>query len=69
MHEKKLVTVRWLQTAAFRTFFTGASLVVWLEHRRVLQSAGYGLGTFMRACAAQYSFYLEPPRLHAVEYV
>ena len=43
------------------TAITGASLVVWFEHRRVLRSAGYSLATFMRACAAQYSFYLEPP--------
>jgi hypothetical protein len=59
--EKKAPAARWLQTAALRTFFAGASLVVWFEHRRVLRSAGYGLATFMRACAAQYSFYLEPP--------
>ena len=70
MHEQKSPAVRWLRTASLRTFFTGASLVVWLEHRRVLRSAGYGLRTFMRACAAQYSFYLEPPpRLRAVECV
>ena len=61
IHEKKSPAARWLQTAALRTFFTGASLVVWFEHRRVLRSAGYGLGTFLRACAAQYSFYLQPP--------
>jgi hypothetical protein len=69
MHETKSPAARWLATTALRTFFTGASLVVWLEHRRVLRSAGYGLGTFLRACAAQYSFYLEPPRLDAVESV
>jgi hypothetical protein len=66
---KKPPTIRWLQTATLRTFFTGASFVVWFEHRRVLRSAGYGLSSFMRACAAQYSFYLEPPGLHTVEYV
>lgn len=69
MHESKSPPVRWLHTAAFRTFFTGASLVVWCEHRRILRSAGYHFGTFMRACAAQYSFYLEPPALHAAESV
>ena len=66
MHEKKSPIARWFTTAALRTFFTGASLVVWLGHRRVLRSAGYGLGSFLRACTAQYSFYLEPPRLDAV---
>jgi hypothetical protein len=66
MHESRSPMTRWLLTATLRTFFTGASLVVWFEHRRVLRSAGYRLATFMRACAAQYSFYLEPPpRLQA----
>ena len=69
LHEKKSPTVRWLHTAALRSFFTGASLVVWFEHRRVLRSAGYGLATFMRACAAQYSFYLKPPPELEVGYV
>jgi hypothetical protein len=69
MHEKKSPAGRWLATAALRSFFTGASLVVWFEHRRVLRSAGYNVGTFMRACAAQYSFYLEPPPLPAIECV
>jgi hypothetical protein len=66
MHEKKSPVARWLKTAALRTFFTSASLVVWVEHRRVLRSAGFRLGTFMRACLAQYSFYLEVPQLHSV---
>src|SRR5262249_17821251 len=65
MHEKKSPTARALETTTLRAFFTGASLVVWITHRRVLRSAGYRIGTFLRACAAQYSFYLEPPRLHA----
>jgi hypothetical protein len=65
LHEKKSPALRALETAALRAFFTGASLVVWITHRCVLRSAGYGIGTFMRACAAQYSFYVEPPRLHA----
>ncbi len=65
MHERKSPAARALETAALRTFFTGASLVVWMTHRRVLRSAGYRIGTFVRACAAQYSFYLESPRLHA----
>jgi hypothetical protein len=69
MHETKSPAGRWLATASLRTFFTAASFVVWFEHRRVLRSAGYGLGTFMRACAAQYAFYLEPPRLDVVESV
>lgn len=43
-----------------RAFFTGTSAVVWLTHRRVLRAAGYRMPMFLRACAAQYSFYLEP---------
>ena len=39
------------------------------EHRPVLRSAGYRLSTFMRACAAQYSFYLQPQPLPAMECV
>jgi len=66
MHEKKSPAVRWLHRTSLRTFFTTASLVVWFEHRVVLRSAGYGFATFMRACAAQYSFYLDAPPLHAV---
>lgn len=69
MHEKKSPAVRWLTTTALRTFFTASSLVVWFAHRRVLRSAGYNANTFMRACAAQYAFYLVPPPLPAVEYV
>jgi hypothetical protein len=69
MNERKSPAARWLRTATLRTFFTGASLVVWFEHRSVLRSAGYSVATFLRACAAQYSFYLEPPHIQAVEYV
>lgn len=56
---------RAVQSVLNRAFFTGTSLVVWLTHRRVLRAAGYRVTTFLRACAAQYSFYLEPPRIQA----
>jgi hypothetical protein len=46
-----------------RMFFTAAACVVWLTHRGVLRSAGYRFGSFLRVCAAQYSFYLEAPAL------
>jgi len=42
-----------------RTFFFGTALVVWFGHRRVLRGAGYRMKSFMRACTAQYSFYLD----------
>ncbi|HEY3783717.1 MAG TPA: hypothetical protein VGL55_00375 [Steroidobacteraceae bacterium] len=50
---------------AHRAFFAGAALVVWMTHRPVLARAGYGLFSFLRACRAQYSFYLQPPLARA----
>jgi len=49
--------IRWLH----RAFFTATAGVVYLTHRPVLRVAGYDLGGFLRACASQYAFYLEPP--------
>jgi len=60
--EGKRPIVRAATVLAHRTFFTGVSLVVWCTHRKVLRAAGYTLRTFLRACGAQFSFYLEPPR-------
>lgn len=54
---------RMLHEPLQRMFFAGASALAWLNHRRVLRSAGYGCRTFFRACSAQYAFYLEPPPL------
>jgi hypothetical protein len=44
-----------------RGFFSSAGTVVYLTHRGILRSAGYNLGSFLRVCATQYAFYLEPP--------
>jgi hypothetical protein len=44
-----------------RTFFAGAAGVMWLTQRAVLRNAGYGIVSFLRVCAAQYTFYLEVP--------
>src|SRR5438876_868922 len=58
--------IRW----AHRTFFAGVSCVVWLTHRAVLRRAGYGMAGFLRACRAQYAFYLEPRAIgHSAEQV
>ncbi len=46
---------------AHKAFFATTACVVYLTHRRVLRTAGYGMDGFLRACAAQYAFYLEPP--------
>lgn len=48
-----------------RAFFMGAAFVVWITHGAVLRRAGYGMITFLRACRAQYSFYLQPPHAGA----
>jgi hypothetical protein len=43
---------------------TATSLAVWLTHRPVLKSAGYGPLLFLRDCRSQYAFYLKwPPAL------
>ena len=60
MQSRKPAPVRAAQAALHRAFFTGTSLVVWLTHRRVLRAAGYRMQTFLRACSAQFDFYLEP---------
>jgi hypothetical protein len=41
-------------------FFAGTATVVWLTHRSLLRRAGHGARSFLRACVAQYAFYLEP---------
>jgi hypothetical protein len=46
---------------AHRTFFMAAAMVVWATHRPVLGRAGYGMLGFLKACRAQYRFYLQPP--------
>jgi hypothetical protein len=51
---------RVLIRTAHRAFFVGAAAVVWLTHRALLRQVGYRAGSFLRACAAQYDFYLEP---------
>jgi hypothetical protein len=41
-------------------FFAGTAIVVWLTHRCVLRAAGHSARSFLRACLAQYIFYLQP---------
>lgn len=48
-----------------RSFFFGAACVVWFTHYGVLRRAGYRMETFLRACHAQYEFYLKSPCLHS----
>jgi hypothetical protein len=49
-----------LSRITHRAFFNAAATVVWLTHRRVLRRAGYYMGSFLRACNAQYDFHLAP---------
>jgi hypothetical protein len=57
--ERKRPAARAAAVVLHRAFLTGSSLVVWFAHRRVLRGAGYRMLTFLRACAAQFSFYLD----------
>jgi hypothetical protein len=41
-------------------FFAGTAVVVWSTHRSLLRRAGHSARSFLRACLAQYAFYLEP---------
>jgi hypothetical protein len=48
--------------ALHRAFFAATAAVVWATHRQVFASAGLGFTAVLRACIAQYSFYLGTPR-------
>ena len=61
MRARKSAPVRSGLDLALRSFLAGTALVVWATHRAVLKKAGYGLCGFVRACDAQYRFYLLPP--------
>jgi hypothetical protein len=40
----------WLARAGHRLLFAGASLAVWLKHRRALRAGGLGFVSFLQAC-------------------
>jgi hypothetical protein len=54
-----------LTRIAHRIFFATTAVVVWLTHRSVLRGAGHSGRSFLRACRAQYEFYLEPTSMLA----
>jgi hypothetical protein len=55
----KLLLQAWEQC-----LLSAAAAMVWVTHRRVLKSAGYGPLLFLRDCRSQYAFYLKwPPAL------
>jgi hypothetical protein len=61
MNERRSPAARATAEAMLHATFTVAAFMIWMKHRRVLKAAGYDMGSFMRACAAQFAFYLEPP--------
>jgi hypothetical protein len=52
---------RWTIGATHRAFMFAVAAVVWFTHGDVLRRAGYGPKTFLRACDAQFTFYLRSP--------
>ena len=58
MRARRPQFVRSLISVSHRFFLAGTALAVWVTHQGVLRHAGYRTRTFMRACNAQYSFYL-----------
>jgi len=57
--------MRTLSCRAHRLFLAGTAGIVWLTHGAVLRAAGYhGGGGFVRACLAQYDFYLQSTVVH-----
>ena len=50
-----------------RMLFVAAAGVVWLTHRRVLRHGGHDAPSFLRACRAQFAFYLEPVAVAAAQ--
>jgi hypothetical protein len=52
--------LRTLMRLAHRACLAATACLLWGTHRAVLRRAGYSASGFLRACLAQYSFYLEP---------
>lgn len=51
---------RTLMSWTHRAFFVGTATIVWLTHGSLLRHSGHNARSFLRACLAQYAFYLEP---------
>jgi hypothetical protein len=61
LRARKAAPLRVVKDQLHRAFFLGTALVVWSTHGRVLRKAGYGMFGFLKACWAQYQFYLVKP--------
>jgi len=64
MRAQRSAPTRVLIDLAHRVFFVMTAMVVSATHRQVLQRAGYGVFGFVKACRAQYRFYLQPPQVN-----
>jgi hypothetical protein len=60
LRARRPLALRALMSWAHRAFFAGTATIVWFTHRSLLRHCGYNTRTFLRACLAQYAFYLEP---------
>jgi len=65
LRSSRAAPARLIVEGAHRTLLAGAALVVWHTHRPVLRQAGYRQSSFMRACRAQYAFYMQPAQVAA----
>jgi hypothetical protein len=65
MHAGSAAPLRTLTDLAHRLFFFTTATIVWVTHRPVLRRAGHSGRSFLRACQAQYVFYLKPTRVLA----
>jgi hypothetical protein len=60
LRSRRGVLARALLRLTHRGFFMATAAAVWLTHGALLRRAGYRPRTFLRACMAQFDFYLEP---------
>jgi len=62
LRARRVTLVQTVMRVAHRALLVGSAGVVWFAHRPVLQAGELDLRSFLRACLAQYAFYLEPVR-------
>jgi hypothetical protein len=60
MRAQKSAPARVAIDMAHRVFLVGTATVVWITHRAVLRRSGYNAFSFLKACIAQYAFYIRP---------
>jgi hypothetical protein len=63
LQSNRSAAARILARLARRALFASSAGIVWWTQRLLLQRAGHGAWSFLRACQDQYDFYLEPTRL------